>query len=310
MIGKQVLRIAYFTGNGRLLKDKLRSSLSCCIIEEKPEDFSLNDWISDSFDLHLPLLFIGSVGIAVRSIAPFISDKLLDPPVIVVDELGLNVIPVLSGHFGGANELAKEIAKSIDSHVVITTATDINNVFAVDVFARKNGLKITNRELIKKINSKALTGAETNITETEDCIEVEGLKLVPKRMILGMGCKKGKSFDDLFDFLNEIYDERTLFDKLYAIATIDAKEDEIGLIKLAQYYGAKFLVYSAEELEAVEGDFDESDFVKDTVGVGNVCERAALKAAGENGILVQDKIAKDGITLAEAKRVELDIDWN
>ena len=58
------------------------------------------------------------------------------------------------------------------------------------------------------------------------------------------------------------------------------------------------MVYSADELEMVEGDFAESDFVKDTVGVGNVCERAALKAAGENGILIQDKIAKDGITLA------------
>ena len=83
--------------------------------------------------------------------------------------------------------------------------------------------------------------------------------------------------------------------------------DEIGLIRLAQYYGVPFFVYTAKELEAVEGDFTESDFVKEQVGVGNVCERAALLAAGDNGILIKDKIAKDGMTLAIAKRVELNI---
>ncbi len=307
MRGKKILRVVFFTERGKFLAKKLQKTASNLILENKPEDMSLGAWTQECFENRLPILFIGSTGIAVRTIAPYVADKMSDSAVIVVDELGKNVIPILSGHFGGANEWAVKIAEDIDSNPVITTATDINNVFAVDVFARKNGLRITDKSLIKRISSKALKGQELEVIEAVDKIEIDGLKLVPKRIVLGIGCKQDKSFEELLDFVHEYYSDDELEDDLYAIASIDVKADEIGLIRLAQYYGVPFFVYTAKELEAVEGDFTESDFVKEQVGVGNVCERAALLAAGDNGILIKDKIAKDGMTLAIAKRVELNI---
>ena len=99
------------------------------------------------------IIFIGATGIAIRAVAPYLKDKFSDPAVIVIDELGQFVIPVLSGHAGGANELANFIAKKLTALSVITTATDINDAFAVDVFAKKHNLVISSRKLAKDVSS-------------------------------------------------------------------------------------------------------------------------------------------------------------
>lgn len=304
----KIVRAVYFTENGRLTLGRLADSAKDVIFEEKPEESDLKSWTKECFQLHLPILFICSTGIAVRTIAPFVDSKLTDSPVIVIDELGKNVIPILSGHFGGANELAEELAAAINASPIITTATDINDVFPVDVFARKNGLRITDKSLIKKVSSKALKGEKLKLVTENDFIQVDDLQLIPKRLVLGMGCKKNKPFDELKSFINEFYTDDELKDNLFAICSIDVKERETGLIKLAQYYGAKFITFSAEELKNAPGDFQESDFVSDTVGVGNVCERAAILGAGKDASLIKNKIAKDGMTLAEARREIIDLE--
>ena len=301
-----IIRAVYFTDNGKAVVDKLNNFF---YVETKPEDMYLSDWTKDCFDMHLPIIFIGSTGIAVRTIAPFINSKLKDSPVIVIDELGQNVIPILSGHFGGANELSRIIGKVLSANPIITTATDINNVFAVDVFAKKNGLFITDKSLIKKVSGKALKGESIEINQTEDEIIIEGLRLIPKRLILGIGCKKGKSFEELKAFVNSFYTDEELEENLYAIASIDVKSEELGLVKLAEYYGVFFVTFSSEELERVSGDFEESSFVKEQVGVGNVCERSALLLAGEDGVLVKNKVAKEGMTLAAANRTKINLAW-
>ena len=304
----KIINVVYFTENGRVTLQKLKEASEDYIFEEKPSEAELKQWTKDSFEMHLPILFIGSTGIAVRTIAPFVESKLTDSPVIVMDELGKNVIPILSGHFGGANEIAAQLAELIGASPIITTATDINNVFAVDVFAKENGLKITDKDKIKKVSSKVLKGEKLKLTQTDDAIEIDELRLVPKRMVLGMGCKKEKSFEDLKNFVNEIYTDQELMDNLYAISSIDVKATEIGLIKLAQFYGAKFLTFSSEELKNAPGEFQESDFVNETVGVGNVCERAAVLGAGKESTLIRNKSAKNGMTFAEARRERIDLD--
>ena len=205
----KIIKVVYFTENGRAVLDKLTTAEGY-FFEEKPAEADLKQWTKEAFEIHLPILFIGSAGIAVRTIAPFVESKLTDSPVIVMDELGQNVIPILSGHFGGANEIASELAALIGGNAIITTATDINNVFAVDVFAKENGLRIIDKNKIKIVSSKALKGEKLKLIQNDDAVEIDELRLEPKRLVLGMGCKKDKPFDDLKAFLNEFYSDQEL----------------------------------------------------------------------------------------------------
>ena len=100
-----------------------------------PVDESMKEWTKRRFEDSDAIVFIGACGIAVRSIAPFVKSKKIDPAVVVVDEQGKFAISLLSGHIGGANELAEEVAEIVHGQPVVTTATDLNGKFAVDVFA-------------------------------------------------------------------------------------------------------------------------------------------------------------------------------
>ena len=328
-----------------------------CMVWQRP----LNDWAREMFASMDALIFIGATGIAVRAIAPLVQDKFYDPAVLAMDELGQFCIPLLSGHVGGANELAETISQLTGSQAVITTATDVNHQFAVDVFARKNGLKIADRELAKEISAELLTGrkvgfftdflwngtlpkglcegqfCDRNIqitintnslkdslkkrakkegydTETgaqpketdrsETCSrEKDILRLVPPVIILGIGCRKGTPAGHIQAAIHQLLKEQNLHPlSIAAIATIDLKKEELGLLAAAEALQTPVICYSSEELAAVPGDFAESAFVKQITGVGNVCERAALKAARERGgYLVCHKTVYDGVTVAAAR---------
>ena len=82
-------------------------------------------------------VFVGAMGICVRTIAPYIKDKHEDPAVVCVDSLGLNAISVLSGHVGGANDLARDIAAMIGAREVITTQSDNAGLWALDTLAER-----------------------------------------------------------------------------------------------------------------------------------------------------------------------------
>ncbi|MCM1183686.1 MAG: cobalamin biosynthesis protein [Roseburia sp.] len=297
------------------------------------------------------LLFIGACGIAVRAIAPFLTDKLRDAPVLVMDETGRYVIPILSGHMGGANALALYLAQQTGAEPVITTATDIRGRFAVDLFAKENHLHIVNKEGIAKVSAKALAGEELTLSiapEYQHRIEAAAIPagvrvapyppagfvdvlitasvpatdavntvvgthiasvvdaaivLCPKDYIIGVGCKKGKTADALADFIAGRLETLGIsVAQLAALASIEQKREEAGLAEWCRRAGVPFLTYTAEELRAVQGNFAESAFVAAQVGVGNVCERAALKACGADGTLIAPKYARDGMTIAVARR--------
>lgn len=293
---------------------------------------SLTDWAGKQFQMHNALLFIGACGIAVRGIAPFVKDKLSDSPVLVMEETGQFVIPLLSGHYGGANGLAREIAEGVGAVPVITTATDVNHLFAVDVFAAKNHLWIADREGIAQVSAgileqKSITMAlagdygGTPPEEVRLCpypperkVDVlvaaerpeeslAKLQLVPRSVVLGMGCKKGKALKEIEDFvLGQLKRLRIPIQAVGALATIDRKKEEAGLLAFAEKYGLDFCWGTAEELAQIQGNFSSSPFVAEQVGVDNVCERAAVFAAGAEGRLLLKKTAQEGMTLAVAER--------
>ena len=251
-----------------------------------------------------------------RMIAPFVSDKLSDSPVVVADEAGTFVIPLLSGHMGGANELAEQIARQIGGIPVITTATDVNHTFSVDLFAKKCGLSIYNREGIAKVSAKILDGKTPDIVISSEKTDLEQgvLGLQPREYILGIGCRRGKSFEELDAFIQKWLDHAGIEKRLVrAVASIDLKKEDEGLLRWCMANRIPFLTYSAEELKQVKGDFQESSFVKEKTGVeiafinlsggvvDNVCERAAMKAANEEGTFILRKQAENGMTIAIVK---------
>ena len=166
----QKLGIVSFTEHGSQLNERLREMLerSGYVCEsyaaEKyagkyhlfPLKVSAKAWTEKMFQSMDALLFIGACGIAVRSIAPYLQGKDKDPAVVVLDERGIFAISLLSGHLGGANELTAVLANLTGAIPVITTATDINGRFAVDVFAKKQNLWISDLKAAKAVSAAVL----------------------------------------------------------------------------------------------------------------------------------------------------------
>ena len=342
-----------FTQTGFYLAEKLMqtapdlvNSVNFC---SKDRDcIPLDEWVKKNFKQNNILLFIGACGIAVRAIAPYIQHKAVDAGIIVMDEKGQFVIPILSGHIGGANEWALKIASAVGGTPVLTTATDVNNLFAVDVFAKKNNLAIKDlgqiknfssallkekkgfifiddRQSIKGLiscdektlpseieiihsiekvgNSKAL--CEKALCEKALCLispyEVTECKdfaihLIPKNIVVGIGCRKGKSYAQIKDFVENVFKGYNLsMQAISAIASIDLKKDESGIVELAEKLSVPFMTFSAQQLNAVKEQCSSSDFVKQITGVDNVCERSVYAAGGER--IIVPKTVCDGMTV-------------
>lgn len=344
------LSVVSFTENGRRLSGRIEKTLGteleirlftkCSVYRDERKDSavlyveqSVTEWAGEQMRARSALLFIGACAIAVRAIAPFLTDKLQDVPVLVMDERGRYIIPILSGHMGGANRLAVYIAQKVGTEPVVTTATDINHKFAVDLFAKKNSLSILNKEGIARISSKVLAGKEITVSmmsmKPPQGRKPEGVRFVPyppagfvdlvitpekkefdaslllrpREYVIGLGCKKGKSVREIDRFISgKLAGLGIVTTQIFALASISQKAEEQGVVAWCQRQGIPFLTYTAKELEEAEGDFSESPFVRAQVGIGNVCERAAVRASGENGRLIAKKEAGDGMTIAVAQR--------
>lgn len=151
--------IASFTTTGRILRKRLmEGNLQHSFIVFDKGKVSCREWVQQNFQHCDAFVFIGATGIAVRLMAPHVTAKDVDPAVVVIDECGQFVIPLLSGHIGGANALAHELATFLEAQAVITTATDIHNVFAVDVWSKEHGCTIAEVGTIKHVSSRLLEG--------------------------------------------------------------------------------------------------------------------------------------------------------
>ena len=287
---------------------------------------TLSEWAGHVFHSVDGIIFIGAAGIAVRAVAPYIKSKAKDPAVVVIDAGAKFAISLLSGHLGGANDLTKRAARITGAVPVITTATDVSGRFAVDEFARKNGLALTDLTCAKRITADILDGKSVGFfsdfqtsgilpeglepgKQTENRIYVtykdgkeEGaLFLIPKSVVIGIGCRRGTKESEIADradaLLNELGISRAA---VAAVASIALKQDEEGLLAFAGSLGVPAVFLSAEELALAKGEFSDSDFVKKTTGIGNVCERAAVLALAEGGQneLLAEKRPGGGITLA------------
>ncbi len=316
-----------FTSKGLALARKLAAAQPGAVARCGENGVTLANWTAAQFAQSDALVFVGAVGIAVRAIAPHCRSKATDPAVVVLDECGRFAIPLLSGHLGGANDLARRLAKACGAVPVITTATDANGVFAVDEWAKHQHCLVAEPARIKKVSSALLAGRTVRfasdwpiqgtppagVEPAGDAAQASfaltitptmtsnALHIIPRIAVLGIGCKRGTPADKLADAFAAFCAETKLAPQsIAAAASIDLKKDELGLAEFGQKQGWPVTFYTADELCAAPGQFAHSDFVQSITGVDNVCERAAVLAAG--GPVWAHKWAQDGVTFAVALR--------
>lgn len=324
-----------FTGKGKALLERISSllqedTLDCYQIGGTEERLAVPDidrFAQKGFAEYDGLLFVGACGIAVRAIAPYVESKLTDPAVVVLDERGEYAVPVLSGHLGGANRLAKTLADLIAAQAVITTATDINGMFAVDVWAKEQGLSIITPKAIQAVSSAVLSGREigfdsdfpytgnlpAQLTEKKAgalglCVSAKirhpfavTLLCVPRTVTIGIGCRKGIAEELLEQAICQRLEQENIpLAAVEQVCSIDRKKEEPAILAFCRKYRLPFCCYTADELSSVPGEFRPSAFVQKTVGVDNVCERAAILGSG--GRLILSKTVENGVTIAAATR--------
>ena len=287
------------------------------------------------------LLCIMATGIVVRSLAPQIRSKALDPAVVVLDEAGQFVISLLAGHLGGANALTRQVATFLNATPVITTATDVNGLCAWDEAARLAGLAVEPLERIRTLNSLLLQGERIVLVDHERLIagsfasapgvdlarnfsaanragaagrvfvterlipqleqQEDLLLLRPRRLVLGIGCNRHTSKEEIAQAVEETLNNAWLSRLAVGrIATIAEKGNEDGLLAYAEELRLPLTTYSREELNSVRGPSPPSTHALAAVGAFGVCEPAALLAA-EGGPLLIPKQKCGQVTVAVAR---------
>ena len=211
------------------LKDKLDNDST--IIKTDLYHKNVKKYLKIAFFEYDAIIAIMASGILIRSIAPYIESKTTDPAVVNIDDNGNFVISTLSGHLGGANKLTNKIATLIDATPVITTSTDVNNKLGIDVIAKDlyldindtseilffNKAIIESREitftinpdknfdyLFKYLNNNNLEinvsikeSSKINTDEIHVSIEDHEIVLKEKKIVVGIGCRRGKEYEKI-----------------------------------------------------------------------------------------------------------------
>lgn len=316
-----------FSNRGAALAQTIVRVLTDWEVECLAPKGNLQECVAQHFTQSDALIFVGACGIAVRAIAPLVKDKRRDPAVIVMDDRGTFAIPLLSGHIGGANALARYLAEHTGAMAVITTATDVNGRFSVDAWAARQGLWISDMEIARRFSADILDkkmpvhsefpivgnfpagtydGVDGNCGVVIACRDMrpfeQTLLLVPKILHVGIGCKRGTPSAKIrFAVEKALRSGHYLKQAVRDVGTIDIKSDEPGLIEFCTGESWKLRCFSAQNLRNCPGHFNGSAFVERTVGVDNVCERSAACAAGPGAQIVVQKLCADGVTVAIAQ---------
>lgn len=274
--------------------------------------------VEEAFAAHDAHVFIMAAGIAVRMIAPLIASKRTDPAVVAVDDTGAFAVSLLSGHLGGANALAAQIAGIIGARPVITTATDRGGIPAVDLLAAESGLVIENPSSVRAVSMALIAGnpvrrydpygvldavldgwtepAQTPAFanrpgiyvyhETADLSE-NVLVLRPASLAVGVGCNSGTSGAELAGAVNAVFARHRLAaGSIRHLATICEKISEPGMQELASYLQCPLKSFTRAQLGSVKNVPTPSAMVEKHMGVKSVCEAAAILAARTGPITV------------------------
>ncbi|TAN44541.1 MAG: precorrin-3B C(17)-methyltransferase [Nitrospirae bacterium] len=318
------IAIIYITNKGLCLAQKIKGFYPDAEMLKFNAETVENLWQDTK-----TFVFIMASGIVVRTIAPFIKNKRTDPAVIVLDETGNYAVSLLSGHSGGANKFTRELAGYLGAEAVITTASDTNNMPSIDIWAAENNLLIEDWDKLPQIAVRFLNdgtlrlyseidmpfpegflnvapnSADLLITNKKSikecgCRAKEQLYLRPKNLVVGIGCNSGTTIDEIESAVWEVAEENNLsFISVCAVATIDLKAKEPGLVGFAKKYGLPVHSFRADELNSVKG-VKKSKTVFKATGAHAVSEPAALLFSGADSLLVK-KQKRGNVTVAIAQ---------
>lgn len=372
-------------------------------------DEALKSVVRIVFNSYPGLIFLGSVGIAVRLVTPHLNDKVSDPGVVVVDQEGNYAVSLLSGHLGGGNELAQAVGDALQAQPIVTTASDLKKRLTPDSLAYcwnmtieglasdprvKKLLKHINRDLVKgtpvnwlidekiaipedvrtenlwrdyttpekrcpfyqqagmekffqgEYDLPAFTlwrhaedqpleqtinrslspdngksngnqeGSVFSVLITDKCLKQalptinsetnyetgyeNFLVLRPKTLVVGIGCKAGTTAEAILTFIHDVVVEKGLSPlSVRELVSVEQKRSEPGLREAARYLNIPINFFSPQALKNYVGEAQCSGFVKQEIGVGNVCEAAVRARCGQDHMIQRKTINSDhNITLA------------
>lgn len=268
------------------------------------------------------LIFIMATGIVVRTIAPLIKDKKADPAVVVLDEKGRFAISLLSGHMGKANRLAKKVADFLGGQAVITTASDVNERTALDLWALERGLYVEDWDKLKRLSARIVNGEkikvftegfhydlpdvfipveapeEAQLIITNRLMPFPALYLRPRNLVLGIGCNRGTKAEEIGKVVEDVFGEWGFSpNSIRNVATVDKKKDEAGILCFAERYSLDIKFFSKEELNRVKG-ISGSEASMRAIGAQAVAEPAAILSARSSLLIPKQK--RGNVTLAVA----------
>ncbi len=252
-----------------------------------------------AFEEHKSIIAIMATGIAVRNIAPLLSDKWEDPAVVVVDSGLKFAISIIGGHHGG-NNLAKKL-KDIGIIPVITTATEVKGKKSVEEIAQELGYRIVNKGSTKKVNTALL---DTDV----EVLRIKGPKIVladddvsvlkPRGLVVGIGTNRGVSRAEVMEAVTSALSEidAGIGDVKY-FASAKLKENEKGIIDAASEFGVKLRFVSDELINSIKAPTPSK---AKTLGLNGVSEPAALALSEEKKLLLKKRIYGN-VTIAIAR---------
>jgi cobalt-precorrin 5A hydrolase len=283
--------------------------------------------LSEQWSNYDGFICIMAAGIVVRSIAPLVTDKTTDPCVVVVDVAGRFAISLLSGHLGGGNHLAHQVAATLGAEPVITTGSDSLGLVALDIWAKELGLACSKEDMTIASALLVNNGELTLFSEIplatlppglQQCNEESRADIIisnrstsggkkplfhPKNLVLGVGCNRGTPPEEFSTALGELFSELGLStDSINNLASIDKKQDEAGLLEFAAQLGLPLDFYPKEQINQVSG-VEVSPAPLQWVGAIGVAEPCALLSASRKGeaTLISRKRKWKNITMAVAE---------
>jgi cobalt-precorrin 5A hydrolase len=286
----------------------------------------LDEIIQPAWKAYDAIVCILAMGAVVRKIAPFLKDKATDPAVIVINLALDKIVPLLSGHLGGANELSDTIASRIEGCVnFVSTATDQTNTLAFEMFAKKNDLEIHNLKELALISNSLLNKKEVEVLTCQSIYETipnkKNLTRVDKqtselcvnitpydsplltfkpKVFLGIGCNRDVSFEDIeAGFLWFLKEHNLKIEQVANIGSFEAKSNELGLLQFAKKYNFDIQFYNEVQINALQGDFSPSQATK-FFGLKGVSEPASILSSKYNELIIPKNVYENKITIAAA----------